>query len=208
MADFVFNISKGRAADAMKIIAAIFLTLFALPMQAGHNATLTWTAPTTRVPSGVPLAPPEIASFRIYCGSVSGGPYTQIASPLGTARTAVVQSCVQVGTGYFRMTTVDTDGLESGYSSEGSKVFTAADLPENPVIPVCAVPPLPIVTMTVAPRTGYTDRPLYADLTRARTIGRILIGVPCESLTLQTSPLGEWRWATNAAGLRGVTLCK
>ena len=184
------------------VLTAVFFGLLAVP---AHAATMTWTAPTTRV-SGAPVLPSEIASFRIYCGTVSGGPYTQIASVLGTERTAVVQSCVQVGTGYFTMTAVDTGGLESGYSAEGSKVYS--DLPENPVIPVCSVPQPPVVIMTVAPRTGYTDRPLYADLTRARTIGRILIGVPCESSTLQTSTAGEWRWATNSTGLRGVTLCK
>jgi len=81
---------------------------------------LTWTAPVTRA-DGTPLSLAEIDGFRIYYGKSAGSysNYTEVTD--GTAQSVIVNG-VPVGTYYVVMTTLDSSGRESSYSSTVTKV--------------------------------------------------------------------------------------
>jgi hypothetical protein len=81
---------------------------------------LAWTAPVTRA-DGTPLSLSEIDGFRIYYGK-SAGSYTNYSDVTdGSAQSVTVQG-VPVGTYYIVMTTLDSGGRESSYSSTVTKV--------------------------------------------------------------------------------------
>jgi fibronectin type 3 domain-containing protein len=70
-----------------------------------HSVSLSWTDGYTGV-----------TGYNIYVGSLSGGPYTRLAS---TPVTAYVDSSVQPGqTYYFVVTALDSTNAESAYSGE------------------------------------------------------------------------------------------
>lgn len=74
-----------------------------------HSATLSWTASSSTV-----------AGYNIYRSGVSGGPYAKLDSALVTATTSA-DNAVQAGqTYYYVVTSVESSGLESVYSSEVS----------------------------------------------------------------------------------------
>jgi hypothetical protein len=82
--------------------------------------SLVWTAPVTRA-DGTPLSLSEIDGFRIYYGK-SAGRYTNYSDVTdGSAQSVTVQG-VPVGTYYIVMTTLDSGGRESSYSSTVTKV--------------------------------------------------------------------------------------
>lgn len=84
-------------------------------------ASLSWRPPAERV-DGENLSLTEIAGYRIYYGT-SSGQYRYQVPPIDDAyTTSVTIEDLPVGTYYFVMTTVDVNGLESGYSSEAVKV--------------------------------------------------------------------------------------
>jgi len=74
-----------------------------------HSATLSWADSDSTV-----------TGYNVYRSTVSGGPYTKLDSALVAATTSTDTS-VQAGQTYFYVvTSVDTSGVESGYSSEAS----------------------------------------------------------------------------------------
>ena len=78
-----------------------------------HSATLSWTASTSSAVSG----------YKVYRGSVSGGPYTLVNTSLVTLLT-FTDSAVQSGATYFYVTTaVDGSGIESVFSNEVKAVI-------------------------------------------------------------------------------------
>jgi hypothetical protein len=80
---------------------------------------LKWTAPVSRK-DGSPLSLSDINGFKVYYGK-SKGKYTHyIDVSNGTAQKVKVKD-VPVGTYYVVMTTYDSDGRESGYSSSITK---------------------------------------------------------------------------------------
>jgi hypothetical protein len=82
--------------------------------------SLAWTAPVTRADS-TPLSLSEIDGFRIYYGK-SAGSYTNYSDVTdGSAQSVTVQG-VPVGNYYIVMTTLDSSGRESSYSSTVTKV--------------------------------------------------------------------------------------
>mgnify|MGYP002065096227 FL=1 len=84
------------------------------------SASLSWRAPAARV-DGESLPLTEIAGYRIYYGTRSG--QYEFQTPIDDAYTSSITiDDLPVGTYYFVMTTVDVNGLESGYSSEAVKV--------------------------------------------------------------------------------------
>lgn len=109
------------------------------------------------------------------------------------------------------MTAVDTAGAESPYSPEASKVIP----PPNPAAPappavICQVP---LSNWFVTPITGATSRPLYNDA--FAQIGRVefltadSLSRTCEALpVVKPGTTTRYRYATNNAGLRGLTICK
>lgn len=75
-----------------------------------HYITLSWSASSS----------PSIAGYNVYRSGTSGGPYTKqntaLVSPL-----AFTDTTVQAGQSYFYvLTAVNTNGIESGYSTEVS----------------------------------------------------------------------------------------
>ena len=77
---------------------------------------LTWAAPSERE-NGSVLSLSEIASFRIYYGTEAGYYEKQIDIDDSSAVQGDVPS-IPAGTYYVVVTTIDTDGRESMYSSE------------------------------------------------------------------------------------------
>jgi hypothetical protein len=83
------------------------------------SITLVWTAPVTRE-DGAPMSLAEIGGFRIYYGKSVAG-YRKAADITdGTATTAIMTD-VPAGNYFIVMTTYDTEGRESRFSSEVSK---------------------------------------------------------------------------------------
>ncbi|VAW54750.1 hypothetical protein MNBD_GAMMA06-574 [hydrothermal vent metagenome] len=77
---------------------------------------LTWTAPSERE-DGTGLSLSEIAGYRIYYGPEAGDYQNQINIDDTSADDAQVTQ-LESGVYYVVMTTIDTDGRESAYSSE------------------------------------------------------------------------------------------
>jgi fibronectin type 3 domain-containing protein len=77
-----------------------------------HSVSLTWTASTS-----------SVIGYNTYRGTVSGGPYTKLTGSPNSA-TSYTDSTVQSGTTYFyTVTSVDSNNVESAYSSEVSAVI-------------------------------------------------------------------------------------
>lgn len=88
-------------------------------MQNGTIA-LNWIAPVARSDDS-PLLMSEIAGFIIYYGNSSGN-YANMVTVNDSYRTSTTINGLPAGTYYLVMTTRDTEGRESTYSSEISKV--------------------------------------------------------------------------------------
>ena len=83
------------------------------------SITLAWTAPVSRE-DGAPMSLAEIGGFRIYYGKSVAG-YRKAADITdGTATTATMTD-VPAGNYFIVMTTYDTEGRDSRFSSEVSK---------------------------------------------------------------------------------------
>jgi Malectin domain/Chitobiase/beta-hexosaminidase C-terminal domain len=80
----------------------------AVPPPASHSVSLTWVASTTT----------DVTSYNVYRGTVSGGPYTKIASSLAVLNYTDL-TVVSGTTYYYVATAVDVNG-ESGYSNQAS----------------------------------------------------------------------------------------
>jgi len=104
-----------KAMKILKVIVAVIVALIFINVLAA-SIGLTWVAPTQRE-DGTPLNPSEIAGYRIYYGTAPGDYQTQITvnDPYATSFTI---GGLAPATYYFVMTTIDTDGRESLYSSE------------------------------------------------------------------------------------------
>jgi len=73
----------------------------------GHNVTLKWNA----------SASTNIASYSVYRGTASGGPYSLLSTSV--VPTSFTDNSVQPGATYFYVTTaVDANNNESTYSNE------------------------------------------------------------------------------------------
>ena len=79
-----------------------------------HSVSLSWDASVST----------NVAFYRIYRGTVRGGPYSLLISNLKTV--TYTDSSVQSGTTYYYVATaVDTAGVESTLSNEMSSVLPA-----------------------------------------------------------------------------------
>ncbi len=85
------------------------------------EATVSWVAPSTRE-DGSPLSLSEISGYRIYYGT-SAGNYTQSVQVNNSAATEHTISGLTPATYHFVVTTLDVDGMESDYSTSGSKTI-------------------------------------------------------------------------------------
>jgi hypothetical protein len=97
-----------------KILVALTI-LYAISMSATQNVAFSWTLSVT----------PGVTGQRMYCGSVSGGPYTQKWPAVGTWANSTVRTHTigfgMIETHYCVFTTLGPTG-ESGPSNE--VVFT------------------------------------------------------------------------------------
>jgi len=131
----------------MKYIYTILLLLISFTASADMCNTANpdkqidylWDAPKERN-NNVPIAPDEIAGYKIYIGSSSGAYECSITISDGAATSYVFKVLGRLYY-YAAITTIDTEGNESQYSSE---VFIPADEPvEEPPIEVTSPPKPP-----------------------------------------------------------------
>jgi hypothetical protein len=116
-----------------KVILALALSFISFSAMAGQ-AVATWTTPTTYTDmSALPAS--QIASYNVYYGTTSGGPYTNVVNISGANNTTTIAN-LAVGTWYFVATVVSTNGLESAYSNQASKVILSSAKPSAVTITV------------------------------------------------------------------------
>ncbi|MGD1080757.1 MAG: hypothetical protein ABR881_20745 [Candidatus Sulfotelmatobacter sp.] len=78
---------------------------------APHTVSLKWSASTSS----------NISYYKVYRGTVSGGPYSLLSNNVGV--TSYTDTSVQSGSTYYYVTTaVDSSGTESGYSDVAQAV--------------------------------------------------------------------------------------
>jgi hypothetical protein len=111
---------------ATACVAAFLLGLWAGAASAA-DATLTWTAPTTRT-DGSPLT--NLAGYRIKYGTVVGTYPTVVPVPNPAATSHVVTGLTGGQTYYFVMTAYDVNALESANTNPVSRTFAVS--PPNP----------------------------------------------------------------------------
>ena len=104
----------------MKGLFLILALLLSVNVYAA-DTQLTWVAPTERE-DGTALTDGEISLFKIYYGTAPGN-YINNVDVIRTTPDGILPSDYQLTlptgfTYYFVVTTVDTDGRESVYSSE------------------------------------------------------------------------------------------
>jgi hypothetical protein len=88
------------------------------PAQLGA-VSLSWTAPVARA-DGNALSMSEIAGYNIYYGTKAGS-YTKAISINNASSSSATIDDLPLGTYYVVMTTRDTTGVESSYSTSVSK---------------------------------------------------------------------------------------
>jgi hypothetical protein len=89
------------------------------PGPACVKASLSWTAPSART-DGTPLAPGELAGYKIYVGLASKEYTKEISVSDPAALSYEIYGLNQYVTYYFAMKSIDATGLESEYSGEVS----------------------------------------------------------------------------------------
>lgn len=87
---------------------------------------LSWTAPTTNT-DGSPLT--DLAGYRVYSGCGASGLYDRPVETIGAGvESLVIGSLPDAGVCYFVATTVNSQGVESSFSNEASKVMSVSTL--------------------------------------------------------------------------------
>lgn len=106
-----------------KLIACLLLFLFAPSSHAASNdALVSWDAPTKNT-DGSALT--NLATYRVSYGKTRGGPYTQQITVPAT-QTSVRITPPSGGTWYFVVKALNSSGVESASSNEGSKLIRPA----------------------------------------------------------------------------------
>ncbi|PCI06686.1 MAG: hypothetical protein COB77_06265 [Gammaproteobacteria bacterium] len=80
------------------------------------NISLAWTAPAEREDNS-PISLSEIAGYQVFFG-VNKGQYSNSIAINDGSTTSHTFTNLPTGTYYFVVTTIDTEGRESQYSSE------------------------------------------------------------------------------------------
>lgn len=126
------------------ILAGLTLSVLAASTVQAGTLKLSWTPPTERE-DGTPLAPSEIAGYKIYYGTTLGNydgtdatqgispidvPITGLATPLTPSYLVTGLTTCEVK--YIVMTTYDTDGAESRFSMEVAKPALDAPVVSTP----------------------------------------------------------------------------
>lgn len=113
-----FNFSPTSAGPATGSVSVSANTPLNIPMSGtgvaalAHSVDLSWTASTSTV-----------SGYRVYRGTVSGGPYTLLTSSL-VPSTSFADSSVISGDSYFYVVTaVDANYNESAFSNQASAII-------------------------------------------------------------------------------------
>lgn len=83
--------------------------------------SLSWIAPSAR-DDNTPISLSEIAGYNVYYGSTPGQ-YTNNVNISDSTAEGYTFNALPLGTYFFAVTTYDTDGRESQYSAEVTKVL-------------------------------------------------------------------------------------
>ncbi len=121
------NIRK-RGKTIIKTFVSIFIIALVVNAWAG-TVLITWTAPSMREDGSV-LSLSEIAGYRAYYGTTAGDYQTQVDINDPTA-TEYTLADLSPGTYYIVLTTLDTDGRESLYSTEIVVIISALSSPRS-----------------------------------------------------------------------------
>ncbi len=116
---FAVTCDRVRRVVLTVLLASAFWVLTPLVSLAAGTVTLAWDAS--------PATNDAIANYNIYYG-VASATYTNVVAA-GTNLTVSISNLVQGITYYFAATAVDTNGLESDYSTEVSTIIA---LPNQP----------------------------------------------------------------------------
>ena len=109
------------------LVALSFVLGFISPIASAGDATLTWTAPTTRA-DGSPLT--NLAGFRIRYGTAIGSYPNVVQVPGASVTTFLVPNLTGGVTYFFVMSAYDANGIESANTSSVSKAIPIS--PPNP----------------------------------------------------------------------------
>lgn len=120
----VVSVSDGQFTDSLAafsvaVAAAALVPPASSPAPTG-TAALSWTAPTAYT-DGSALSASDLTAYRIYHGT-SAASLTRIAEVDGRASAFTVNGLV-AGTHHFAVTAVSLTGVESDFSSVGSKTI-------------------------------------------------------------------------------------
>lgn len=113
-------------------------TYFLLPVAASFPITTFSLTPPDQYTDGTTIPPEDTLTYKVYCSDTPGGPYAPIEETTTLTSFALdTASCVtQEGTYYFVATaTSSVSGLESDYSGETTKTYTASDVNPTPPKP-------------------------------------------------------------------------
>lgn len=95
------------------------------------------------------------ATYRVYRGTVTGGPYTQIAANL--TATTYLDTTVSNGTTYYYVATAENAGGESGFSNQASATPQAPAVPAPPTGLAATTPGKKRVMLTWNASAGATS---------------------------------------------------
>ncbi len=109
----------GSGFDSLSINFSINIGTTSVP--AVSNVKLSWVAPSQREDNN-PISPAEIAGYKIYYGTTSGN-YTKSVQINDNSVYDYTLTGLAKGTYYIVMTTRDSDGRESQYSSVVTKTI-------------------------------------------------------------------------------------
>jgi len=111
--------SKETVTDAIIDRTTTTTTTTTIPNAPPANSSdiyLSWTAPSARE-NNEPMLLSEIAGYRLYYGTAQRNYSSSVYINDGTIDNYTFNN-ISTGTYYFTLTTYDTDGHESRYSSE------------------------------------------------------------------------------------------
>jgi hypothetical protein len=108
--------SPGSTAGALSLLSSATNSSAQVPIDGTglqHSVTLSWNPSTSQ----------DVIGYNIYRGTQSGGPYSLLNSSPDSNANATDDHVSEGQIYYYVVTTVNTGGLESGYSNQASAVI-------------------------------------------------------------------------------------